>query len=113
MQAMLLFRRPPAAVGANADMGAWMAYMDALRAAGVMRGGERLGPPETATTLRLAAGRRLVQDGPFADTKEVLGGFVVIKVADMATALDWAARCPAAQDGAVEVRPVLPPPGAA
>ncbi len=107
---MLIFARPPEAMGAAADLAAWMAYMDAMRQAGVMRGGQRLTSPETATTLRLKAGTRQVQDGPFADTHEQLGGFVVIEVPDMEAALAWAARCPGAVDGAVEVRPLLPPP---
>jgi hypothetical protein len=110
MRAMLLFARPPEATGAAADLGAWVAYMDAMAAAGVMRGGQRLASPETATTLRLTDGARHVQDGPYADSREQLGGFVVIEVPDMAAALDWAARCPGATDGAVEVRPLLPPP---
>jgi hypothetical protein len=88
-------------------MGAWRAYADALRHAGVMTGGRGLDSSETATTLRHRHGERTVQDGPYADTKEQLGGFFLIDVPDLDTALDWAARCPAAWDGAVEVRPVL------
>jgi len=110
MKAMLMFARPPVSEGPAADLGAWMAYMDAMATAGVMRGGHRLAPIVTATTLRLKEGARQVQDGPFADTHEQLGGFVVIEVPDMEAALDWAARCPGAADGAVEVRPLLPPP---
>jgi hypothetical protein len=59
------------------------------------------------TTLRQRDGKRQVQDGPYADTKEQLGGFYEIDVPDLDTALDWAARCPAAATGAVEVRPNL------
>lgn len=110
MQVMLLFARPAESFAQPADMAAWSSYMDALREAGVMRGGERLAAPAAATTVRIVNGRRVVQDGPFADSKEQLGGFVVIEVADMAAALEWAARCPGATDGGVEVRPVLPPP---
>jgi hypothetical protein len=91
----------------EAYMGAWMAYAEALRHAGVMTGGKGLDSSDTATTLRLRDGERTVQDGPYADTKEQLGGFFLIDVPDLDTALDWAARCPAAWDGAVEVRPVL------
>ena len=58
--------------------------------------------------MRVVDGKRRVQDGPFADTKEQLGGFFVIDVPDLDTALSWAARCPAAASGAVEVRPNLP-----
>lgn len=95
---------------APAYWGAWTAYSQALAAAGVIVGGNGLQPPLSATTLRLRSGRRQVQDGPFADTREQLGGYFIIDVADLDAALDWAARCPAAAYGAVEVRPVLPPP---
>jgi hypothetical protein len=86
--------------------GAWKAYAEALRHAGVMAGGNGLEPPSTGTTVRLRDGERTVQDGPYADTKEQLGGFFLIDVPDLDTALEWAARCPV-RDGAVEVRPAL------
>lgn len=92
---------------APAYWGAWTAYAGALAQAGVMVGGNGLRPPETATTLRMADGRRRVQDGPYADTKEQLGGYFVIEVPDLDAALDWASRCPALPAGALEVRPVL------
>ena len=63
----------------------------------------------TATTVRIRDGKRLVQDGPFADTKEQLGGYFVIEVPDLDAALEWAARAPSAACASVEVRPVLPP----
>jgi hypothetical protein len=88
--------------------GAWTAYAQALSEAGVMAGGNGLQPHRAATTVRLRDGRRHVQDGPYADTKEQLGGYFVVEVPDLDAALDWAARCPAAPTGAVEVRPVLP-----
>lgn len=94
---------------APAYWGAWTAYMGAMAGAGVMVGGNGLMPPATATTLRLVGGARHVEDGPFADTKEKLGGYVVIEVADLDAALDWAARAPCAGAGSVEVRPVMPP----
>lgn len=89
-------------------MPAYNAYSQALVEAGVAAGGAALYPGHTATTLRLQNGQRKVQDGPYADTKEQLGGFFIIEVADLDTALDWAARCPAASNCAVEVRPLLP-----
>lgn len=95
---------------APAYWGAWSAYVQAIRESGVVRNGDGLQPPPTATTLRLANGKRLIQDGPFADTKEQLGGYFVIDVANLDQALDWAARAPCAGAGGVEVRPVLPPP---
>ena len=70
----------------------------------------RTTPEHTATTLRVRDGQRLLQDGPFADTKEQLGGYFVIDVPNLDAALGWAQRCPAVEFGAVEVRPLLPPP---
>ena len=90
---------------------AWPAYARALEEAGVMVGGAGLQLPETATTVQLRDGKRHVQDGPFADTKEQLGGYFVIDVPDLDTALDWAARVPAAPGSVIEVRPNLTPPG--
>jgi hypothetical protein len=69
--------------------------------------GAALEPPRTATTVRQPGGKRRVQDGPFADTKEQLGGYYVIDVPDLDRALEWAARCPSAAAGAAEVRPNL------
>lgn len=88
--------------------GAYRAYSQALAEAGVAAGGAALHPPHTATTVQLHAGQRKVQDGPFADTKEQIGGFFIIDVPDLDTALNWAARCPAASSCGVEVRPLLP-----
>jgi hypothetical protein len=87
--------------------GAYRAYTQALQAAGIMVGGAALQPPPVGTTVRQRDGKRQVQDGPYAETKEQLGGFYQIDVPDLDTALDWAARCPAAATGAVEVRPNL------
>jgi hypothetical protein len=87
--------------------GAWAAYTKALRDAGVMVSGHGLQPPTTSTTVRLRDGKRQVQDGPFADTKEQLGGYYVIEVANLDAALEWAVKCPAAAYAAVEVRPIL------
>ena len=89
----------------------WKSYSQALRDAGIMTGGAGLEPPETGTTVRFANGERLVQDGPYADTKEQLGGIFIIDVPDLDTALAWAARCPAASYGTVEVRPNMRPMG--
>jgi hypothetical protein len=86
----------------------WPPYKKALVDAGVFVGGAGLQPPETATTVKMRDGKRLVQDGPFADTKEQLGGFFLVNVPDLDAALDWAARCPVAPGRTVEVRPCLP-----
>jgi hypothetical protein len=85
---------------------AWRAYDKALRAAGAYGGGAPLKDVATATTVRLREGRRHVQDGPFAEGKEELGGFILLEVPSLDAALEWAARCPAAASGAVEVRPI-------
>ncbi|MEM9265731.1 MAG: YciI family protein [Cyanobacteria bacterium P01_F01_bin.13] len=87
-------------------MPAYNAYAQALSEAGAMTGGAALYPSNTASTVRLKDNQRQVQDGPYADTKEQLGGFFLIDVPDLDNALDWAARCPAAGLCAVEVRPL-------
>ncbi|MEP6917511.1 MAG: YciI family protein [Acidobacteriota bacterium] len=92
----------------EAFWGSFMPYMQALNAAGIVVAGAGLEPPETATTVRMRDGDRQVQDGPYADPKEQLGGFFLIDVPDLDVALDWAARCPAG--AAVEVRPNMPSP---
>jgi hypothetical protein len=89
----------------DAYWGAYRAYTKALMDAGVMAGGAGLQPPHLATTIRPQDGKHRVQDGPYAETKEQLGGYYVIDVPDLDQALAWAARCPAASTGAVEVRP--------
>jgi hypothetical protein len=94
-------------VRAVADGDVWGAYTRALVDAGVLVGGNALHPSSTATTLRIEGGRRHVQDGPYAATKDQLGGFYMIDVPDLDAALHWAALNPAAARGAVEVRPVL------
>jgi hypothetical protein len=91
----------------EAFWGAWRTYHQALVQAGVIAGGNALQPPATATTVRVSGGKRHVEDGPYADTKEQLGGFIVLDVPSLDAALDWAARCPAAATGAVEIRPLL------
>jgi hypothetical protein len=88
--------------------GAWRNYVQAMVDAGVYVGGSPLQPPASASTVRLQDGRRQVQDGPLADTREQLGGFILLEVPELNDALAWAARCPAAEYGAMEVRPVDP-----
>jgi len=75
-------------------LGAWRAYYKALVEAGIYVGGDPLEVPETGTTVRLKEGKRRVQDGPFADTKEQLAGFIILELPSLDAALDWAARCP-------------------
>jgi hypothetical protein len=111
--ALLIFEPPEAFAARNADendpyLGAWRAYHKALVEADIFVRGSPLQPPETGTTVRLKDGKRRVQDGPFADTKEQLGGFTILELPSLDAALEWAARCPAAAIGVVEVRPVSP-----
>ena len=85
--------------------GPWRAYHQALVEAGVYVGGSPLvAPGAEAATVRVRGGEQQVQDGPYADTKEQLGGFIVLELPSLAAAREWAARCPAAGYGAVEVR---------
>src|SRR5580658_5051421 len=86
---------------------AGMAYGEALRAAGVVVLAAGLQPPQTATIVSVRDGKRQVHDGPYAETKEFLGGFVIIDVPDLDAALEWAARHSAAATSAVEVRPIF------
>jgi hypothetical protein len=87
---------------------AFGAYTEALKAAGVHVGGERLKPTATATTVRIRDGKNQVLNGPYAETKEQLGGYYMIDVKDLDEAIAWAARCPGATYGSLEVRPVWP-----
>jgi len=119
MQYLILALEDEAAFAAREDAElsgpyweSWMGYIAALNDSGLLQGAGGLAAPWTATTVRLREGRRLVQDGPFAETKEQLGGYFVIDVPDLDTALEWAERCPSAGYASVEVRPLLPPPAA-
>lgn len=86
----------------DAYWGGWFAYSKAVNDAGKSVGGACLQGPETGTTLKSGT----VEDGPYADTREQLGGFFLIEADSLDDAMDWAARCPAAASGAVEIRPV-------
>lgn len=120
MQYMLLFsesaadfaiRNDPAQ--APAYWAAWTAYAQAVAQSGVMVSGAGLQGPETATSLRIRDGKRQVHDGPYAESKEMLGGFFVIDVPNLDVALEWAARAPSSSYGTTEIRPTLTPPSAA
>ena len=113
MQYALLFYNPPLSqlperdrettVGQMlAEMRVWQAE---LERAGVFRTGLRLAPTESATSLRLSGAELVVSDGPFAETKEILGGLAILDCADLDQALAFAKRCPLARIGTVEVRP--------
>jgi hypothetical protein len=89
-------------------MAAYGAYSEALHKAGVVRASNRLRPAQSATTVRLKSGKTEVLNGPYAETREQLGGYFLIDVPDLDAALSWAARCPGASHGVVEVRPIWP-----
>jgi hypothetical protein len=87
-------------------MEAYGAYTGAMKNAGVHRASNRLRPASTATTVKVKSGKTEVLNGPFVETREQLGGYYLIDVPDLDAALSWAARCPGASHGSVEVRPV-------
>ena len=87
-------------------MGAYGAYTEALKKAGAFIAGDALERSGTATTVRIANGKSQVLNGPYAETKEQLAGYYLIDVADLDAALSWAARCPGASHGVMEVRPL-------
>ena len=111
--ALLIYENPEAfadreKVADSEYFGAWRAYHRALVDAGVYLGGDPLHAPETGTTVRERDGKKLIQDGPYANTKEQLAGFVLLELPSLDAALDWASRCPSTAHGVVEVRPLAP-----
>ena len=88
----------------------WVTYTRALKSTGALVAVQRLQDVDTATTVRLRGGERLLTDGPFIETKEHLLGFYLVEVPDLDAAIDWAARMPHIRHGTVEVRPVQPLP---
>lgn len=116
MQYMLAFKEPASEIAKRSDpqaapayWAAWTAYIGALGQAGVIVSGNGLEPPHTATQVQMRDGKRLIHDGPYADTKEHLGGYFIIEVPGLDAALEWAARSPNVASGSTEVRPVMPP----
>ncbi|QEC46297.1 YciI family protein [Baekduia soli] len=109
MKYMLLLYVPPEGRDHPdaAGMEAWFGYTRALQEAGVLVAGDALQGLEAATTVRVRGGETLVADGPFAETKEMLGGYYLIDVPDLDAALAWAAKVPNAPYGSVEVRPLM------
>ena len=93
--------------GKAAVMEAYYTYTNALQEAGVSKGGNALQPVATATTVRMRNRERMTTDGPFAETKEQLGGYYLIECANLDEALDWAAKIPSSKTGSIEVRPVM------
>jgi hypothetical protein len=89
------------------EMQAYFGFTDQVRKAGVLAGGEALHPVSTATTVRIRDGKLTTTDGPFAETKEQLGGFYLLDCKDLDEAIAWAAKIPHAATGSVEIRPVV------
>ena len=87
-------------------LAAYSAYTEALNAAGVRVGSNRLRNTDTATSVKIVNGETKVLDGPYAETKEQLAGYYLIDVPDLDSALSWAARCPGASYGTIELRPI-------
>ena len=112
MQFMLLIHGDEHAMMENTKVDAsgmspeYAAYNEAMTKAGVVRGGERLRPTATATKVTIRDGKTELLDGPYVDTKEQFGGYYLIDVDSLDDAVSWAARCPAAHFGTVEVRPI-------
>jgi len=113
MQYAILIYEPAADFSQRTDpdkhrsyMAPYEAYVAMLQEAGVLVGGEVLRHPGTATTVRLREGQRQIQDGPLPQSREQLGGFLIVEAPNLDAALDLAAQCPAAATGGVEVRPV-------
>ncbi len=115
-QYLLLIYGDPADVPTGDDevqMAKWTEYTQALGESGALRGGNALEPADTATTVRVRDADTLITDGPFAETKEILGGYYLIDVPDLDAALAWAAKMPNITYGSVEVRPIWEVPAAA
>lgn len=113
MQYLLLIHEDERLYGGT-ESPAWKAILDAhtryageLAKAGVIRGGAGLKPTDTATTVRTRAGAQTVHDGPFAETREQLGGYYMIDTPDLDTAIEWARKLPLHSDGSVEIRPLI------
>ena len=110
--ALLIYDDEQRLAGMSEDDGiamhaAYGAYSQELRSSGAMKGGEALQSTQTATTVRVRNGETITTDGPFAETKEALGGFYLIDVDSLDDALEWAAKIPSGAHGSIEVRPVL------
>jgi hypothetical protein len=108
--ALLIYQEPmtrePSAAEGEAMLQEYNAFSQGLRDRNAIVGGERLTDPSSATTVRIRDGNKVVTDGPFAETKEYLGGFYIIEAPSLDGALEAASMCPGAKYGSVEVRPV-------
>jgi hypothetical protein len=98
---------PPAPVEGRKMMEAYVNFTQEVRDNGMLQGGEALQPTTTATTVKVRDGERIITDGPFAETREALGGYYLLNCKDLDEALEYAAKIPGAQIGSVEVRPIM------
>ena len=110
--ALLIYSDPAAGPAEDtpeygAEMQGWFTYTTQLTEAGAMLGGEGLLGADTATSVQVRDGKTVTHDGPFAETKEVLGGFYIVDVDNLDAAIEWAAKIPNVGYGTVEVRPVM------
>jgi hypothetical protein len=115
MRFMFLLYSPPAirdAMKARGSMDEWVAYGAALKDAGVHLGENPLQGLDSAATVRVRDGETLISDGPFAETKEMLGGYYLVDLPSREAAIDWAARVPNAPYGSIEIRPIMEIPDA-
>lgn len=112
MKFMLLLHRDESLPQPDTAQNDFAAFNEAMMKAGALIGGARLRPVSAATTIRVHDGRTQVLDGPYADTREQLGGFYLIEAADLDAATEWAARCPVAASGTMEIRPLWQAPSA-
>jgi hypothetical protein len=104
---ILIYENEAAMPQDEAEFQKWFEYTDELKASGAFVAGEALHPTASATTVRVRNGKRVVTDGPFAETKEQLGGFYIVDCKDLDEALKWAEKIPSAGRGPVEVRPIM------
>ena len=112
MQYMLLIygtepTSAPSPEAIQAELAEYNAFSEEARSRNLMVGGEALHPTPTATTVRVREGKTLTTDGPFAETKEVLGGFYILNCKDLDEAIELAAKIPGAKNGSIEVRPIV------
>lgn len=109
MRYMMLINHDEAALGAAPQQELWAdyaAFTEALAKAAGAESGVRLQPSSAATTIRVTNGKTEILDGPYADTREQLGGYFFIEAPDLDAAIAWAMRCPSIKYGSVEIRPV-------
>ncbi len=113
MQYVLIYSQPAEVYDMNSDpvkgpanLAAWQHYLDAMGAAGIMRGGNRL-QALAGSSVRVVDGKRQVQDGPYAESKDLLGGYVIIEVSTLDEALKWAELSPSSKAGSTDVYPVM------